>query len=87
MKNKIFYVLFKGQVKTISGPSAAARKCYVASAVATSSNEHENSLKLTKNSLNEILSVCRTFRPSVVFVAFLSVCRLTLGRFTLWHLT
>ena len=42
------------------------------SAAATSSNKNKNSLKLTKNRLNEILPTCRTFLPYVVllFVTF-----------------
>ena len=46
-------------------------------------------VQITKNSLLEILPVCRTLWPYVLlpFVAFFIVCRFTLCRLSLWHLT
>ena len=48
MKNKIFYVLFKGQVKLRQFLGRALRLGHAIWLALASSNEHENSLKLTK---------------------------------------
>ena len=60
---KIFYVLFQGKVRLRQFLGRALRLVLARgpSTAATSSEEHKNSLKLTKNRLFEALTVCRTF--------------------------
>ena len=62
-EKKIFYVLFQGKVRLTQFLGRALRlgQARGPSTAATSSKEHTNSLKLTKNRLFEAFPVCLTF--------------------------